>query len=309
MTQDVEWTSPLEQLAQLVAKHKDSALDEIQVPEALIEHILEVIHETVGHLRIAQGQLMQSEKMATLGQLMAGIAHEINTPVASINSNIDLFARSLDKINALLASENMPKELRETRQIAQMANVLSKLNQSNQTACEQIIQIARSLRNFARSDTIELREIDIHEELENALILVHHELKRRIQIIRKYGDIPECTCFPSRLISVFINMLRNASQAIEGTGEITIETLRAGDDIEIKFTDTGRGIAPENLDKLFDRGFTTKSLDEGTGLGLSICKEIMEKHHGKIEVESQVGKGTTFTITLPIKHEVAKGQS
>ena len=292
MTQDTEWTSPLEQLAQLVEEHKDSALNEIPVPKKLMEHISKAIHETIGHLHIAQGQLMQSEKMATLGQLMAGIAHEINTPVASINSNIDLFSRSLDKINAILSSENMPKELRETRQIAQMVNVLSKLNQSNQTACEQIIQIARSLRN---------------EELENALVLVHHELKRRIQVIRKYEDIPECTCFPSRLISVFVNMLRNASQAIEGTGQITIETLRAGDDIKIKFTDTGRGIPPENLDKLFDRGFTTKSLDEGTGLGLSICKQIMEEHHGKIEVESQVGKGTTFTITLPIKHEAANG--
>ena len=307
MTQDTEWTSPLEQLAQFVEEHKDSALNEIPVPKKLMEHISKAIHETIGHLHTAQEQLMQIEKMAMLGQLVAGIAHEINTPVASINSNVDLFSRSLDKINAILGSENMPKELRETRQIAQMVNVLSKLNQSNQTACEQIIQIARSLRNFARSDTIELREIDIHEELENALVLVHHELKRRIQVIRKYGDIPVCTCFPSRLISVFVNMLRNASQAIEGTGQITIETLKAVDGIKIKFTDTGRGIPPENLDKLFDRGFTTKSLDEGTGLGLSICKEIMEEHHGKIEVESQVGKGTTFTITLPIKHEAANG--
>lgn len=119
MTKDAEWTSPLEQLAQLVEEHKDSALNEIPVPKKLMEHISKAIHETIGHLHIAQGQLMQSEKMATLGQLVAGIAHEINTPVASINSNIDLFARSLDKINAILGSENTPKELRETRQIAQ----------------------------------------------------------------------------------------------------------------------------------------------------------------------------------------------
>jgi len=297
--------TPLEQLEQILDRHKGSDLAEIPVPQKLIEQISEVVHETMEHLQTAQGQLMKCEKMAMLGHLMAGIAHEINTPVASISSNVDLLARSLDKIKATLGSEGMPEELREARQIMQMVDVLGKLNQSNQTACDRIIQIARSLRNFARSNTSELREIDVHDELENALTLVHHELKKRIEVIRNYGDIPLCTCFPNRLISVFVNMLVNAAQAIENEGQITIETLKSGDNINIKFTDTGRGIPPENLDRLFDQGFTTKSPDEGTGLGLAICKQIMEEHHGKIEVESQVGVGTTFTIALPINYEAA----
>jgi two-component system NtrC family sensor kinase len=301
--------TPLEQLERILDKHRGSDLAEIPVPQKLMEQVSKAIYEVIGHLNTAQGQLMQSEKMAMLGHLMAGIAHEINTPVASISSNVDLFARSLDKIKTILGSEGMPKEFRETRQIMQMVDVLGKLNQSNQTACDRIMQIARSLRNFARSETAEPRETDIHDELENALTLVHQELKGRIEVTRRYGDVPPCICFPNRLVSVFVNMLVNAAQAIEGEGKITIETLKSGDNIKIKFTDTGRGIPPENLDKLFDQGFTTKSPDEGTGLGLSICKQIMEEHRGKIEVESQVGEGAAFTITLPIDHATAAGDS
>jgi two-component system NtrC family sensor kinase len=186
--------------------------------------------------------------------------------------------------------------------MAQIVDVLDKLNQSNQTACDRIVQMVQSIRSSARGDMAELREIDIHDELENALTLVHHELKRRINVIRKYGDIPKCSCFPNRLNSVFVNMLVNASQAIEGKGQISIETFKDGDTIKVKFTDTGQGIPPENMEKLFEPGFTTKPPDQGIGLGLAICKQIvMDEHHGKIEVESEVDKGTTFTITLPIK--------
>jgi len=287
----------LEQLAQLMEEYKDRDVEvEIPVPQKLIERVWTELRD----LQTAQRQLMQSENMVMLGQLMAGIAHEISTPIASINSNVNLFSRSLDKIKTIISSESIPEELREKRQIIQMVSVLEKLNQSNQTACDRVVQIVQSMRSFARVDMAELREINIHDELENALTLVHHELKRRINVIRKYGDIPKCTCFPNRLNSVFVNMLMNASQAIEGKGQISIETLRDGDTIKVKFTDTGQGIPPENMERLFERGFTTKP--QGTGLGLAICKRIiLDEHHGKIEVESEVGKGTTFTIILPIK--------
>ncbi len=296
--------TPLEQLARLVKEHK-TVEAEIQIPQKLMEQVLAGFRETTEHLQEMQKQFMKREKMAALGHLIAGIAHEISTPVASINSNVDLLARALVKIK-MLASESLPDSSHSAtrdRQIMQMVDVLESLNQSNQTACDVIVQIVRSLRSFIRYDVTELREVDIHEELENSLTLVHHELKRRIEVIRKYGDIPKCTCHPGRLNGVFVNMLMNAAQAIEGKGRISIETLRAGDSIKIKFTDTGEGIPPENLEKLFDRGFTTKSPEEGTGIGLAICKQIMDEHHGEIEVESQVGKGTTFTITLPVEIE------
>jgi len=299
MAQDTEANAmtPLEQLAQLMGEYKDRTID-VPVPQKLIEQVSAEFRV----LQTAQRQLMQSKNMIMLGQLMAGIAHEISTPIASINSNVNLFSRSLDRIKTILGSESIPEELREKRQMVQIVNALDKLNQSNQTACDRIVQMVQSIRSSARGDMAELREIDIHDELENALTLVHHELKRRINVIRKYGDIPKCSCFPNRLNSVFVNMLVNASQAIEGKGQISIETFKDGDTIKVKFTDTGQGIPPENIEKLFEPGFTTKPPDQGIGLGLAICKRIvMDEHHGKIEVESEVDKGTTFTITLPIK--------
>jgi signal transduction histidine kinase len=301
MAQDTEANAmtPLEQLAQLVGEYKDRSVGiDIPVPQKLIEQVSAEFRD----LQTAQRQLMQSKNMVILGQLMAGIAHEISTPIASINSNVNLFSRSLDRIKTILSSESIPEELREKRQMIQIVNALDKLNQSNQTACDRIVQMVQSIRSSARGDTVELSEIDIHDELENALTLVHHELKRRINVIRQYGDIPKCTCFPNRLNSVFVNMLMNASQAIEGKGQISIETFKDGNTIKVKFADTGQGIPPENMEKLFEPGFTTKSPDQGIGLGLAICKRIVvDEHHGKIEVESEVGKGTTFTISLPIK--------
>jgi len=293
--------APLEQLAHLVEEHEKESLQEIPIPRELIEQVLADAHETAEHLQTAQKQLIQSEKMATLGQLMAGIAHEINTPVASINSNIDLFTRTFAKIKALLTSEEMPEEVRQNRQLMRPLVMLEKLNNVNETACDRIVQIVRGLRNFARVDEMEVQKTDIHEVLESALVLVHHEIKGRIEVSREYGDIPECDCFPSRLNRVFINILVNASQAIEGGGKISIKTSQEGDTIKVQFTDTGKGILPENLTKLFVVGFTTKPRGEGTGLGLSICHQIIEEHHGNIEVESEVGKGTTFAISLPIK--------
>ncbi len=287
------------QLAELVSESKKNDADEISVPLDLMESILTEGHDLIEQLTAIHRRLMQSEKMTMLGNLMAGIAHEIGTPVASINSNIDLFARSLQRIDETLNSESIPEEVRGNRQIARAMKVLEDLNQSNKTACDRILQIVRSLRSSLYGDIAELREVDIHEELENALTLTHHELKRRITVIREYGEIPLCNCYSGMLISVFVNMIVNASQAIEGTGEIRIKTDVKDNIIIVRITDTGKGIPPENLEKLFVSGFTTKSPGEGTGLGLAICSRIIEKHNGKIEVESEVGKGTTFTIYLP----------
>jgi len=297
MTNHVEKT-PLEELAHLVEKHKDEASQEIPVPQQLIERILTAAHETDEHLQRAQKQLMQSEKMATLGQMMAGIAHEINTPVASINSNIGLFTRSFEKIRMLMDSKKMLKEDRQNRQMMRIITTLEKLNHVNTTACSRIVQISRSLRDFTRVDEMELRETDLHEALESALVLAHHEIKRRIEVIREYGDIPKCPCCPNQLSGVFLNLIINASHAIEGKGKIFIKTFKDEDAIKIQVTDTGKGIPPEHLEKIFGV-FTTKPPGKGTGLGLLICQQIIEKYNGKIEVESEVGVGSTFTITLP----------
>jgi signal transduction histidine kinase len=265
------------------------------------EKVRQYAHElesTNIELRQAQAALVQSEKMASLGTLVAGVAHEINTPVGSINSNGDVMVRALEKLRQIL--EAAPPEVRNDKQLARTLGVLEGIGKVNQTACERIVRIVRSLRNFARLDEAERKQVNIHEGLDSTLTLVHHELKNRIEVVRDYGEIPEIDCFPNQLNQVFMNMLVNASQAIEGEGKITITTRASGDWITVAFEDTGVGIHPENLQKIFDPGFTTKGVGVGSGLGLAICYKIVNEHGGKIDVESEVGRGTTFTITLPV---------
>lgn len=178
--------------------------------------------------------------------------------------------------------------------------VLEEINQNNRIACDRIINIIRSLKNFARLDEAERRRVNIHEGLDSSLILVHHQLKNRIEIVKDYGTLPEIECFPNQLNQVFMNLLVNAAQAMPGRGTLTIKTLPLGNEIQVKISDTGVGIPRANLRKIFDPGFTTKGVGVGTGLGLSICYKILQDHGGRIAVQSEVGHGTTFTVTLPV---------
>ena len=149
----------------------------------------------------------------------------------------------------------------------------------------------------------ELQDADLHEGLESTLTLVHHEIKNRIEVIRDYGDIPQVRCHPNQINQVFMNLLVNASQAIPEQGEIRIRTFRDGDKVKVQISDNGVGIPAEHLTKIYDPGFTTKGVGVGTGLGLSICFKIVQDHGGGIDVESEVGRGSTFTVWLPIREE------
>jgi two-component system NtrC family sensor kinase len=252
-------------------------------------------------MKEAQAQLIQSEKMASLGQLVAGIAHEINTPIGSINSNNDTLIRSASKMRDFLSCAQCPPDVRENPEVVKIMGILEDINRNNRIACDRIMNIIRSLRNFARLDEAERRRVNIHEGIDSSLILVHHQIKNRIQVVKEYGDLPEIECYPNQLSQVFMNILVNAGQAIPDKGTITIKTFRLGDEIKVTISDTGVGIPKEILDRIFEPGFTTKRAGVGTGLGLSICRKIIEDHHGRIAVESEVGKGTTFTITLPVQ--------
>ena len=249
-------------------------------------------------LRETQSQLVQSEKMASLGNLVAGIAHEINTPVGAINSMHDTLMRAVEKLKDTLAS-TFPKEYNENRAMQASLKVILDANRVITTGTERVTGIVRSLRRFARLDEAELKEVDIHEAIDNTLPLVHHDLKNRIEVVKEYGDIPPIVCYPSRLNQVFLNLLVNASHAIEGKGEIRIRTVLQEERVRVSIQDSGVGIPQENLDKVFDPGFTTKGVGVGTGLGLSICYQIVQDHLGEIQVESEVGEGTTFTVILP----------
>jgi len=252
-------------------------------------------------MKEAQAQLIQSEKMASLGQLVAGIAHEINTPIGSINSNNDTLIRSASKMRDFLSCAQCPPDVRENPEVVKIMGILEDINRNNRIACDRIMNIIRSLRNFARLDEAERRRVNIHEGIDSSLILVHHQIKNRIQVAKEYGDLPEIECYPNQLSQVFMNILVNAGQAIPDKGTITIKTFRLGDEIKVTISDTGVGIPKEILDRIFEPGFTTKRAGVGTGLGLSICRKIIQDHHGRIAVESEVGKGTTFTITLPVQ--------
>ena len=170
----------------------------------------------------------------------------------------------------------------------------------NRVACERIIRIVRDLRNFARLDEAEFKMTNVNEDIETTLNLVQHELKGRIQVIKHFADLPLIPCYPNRLNQVFMNLLINACQSIQGQGEIRINTALVDHQLKISISDTGTGIKKNHLDKIFDPGFTTKGVGVGTGLGLSISARIIQEHRGEIAVESEVGKGTTFTITLPV---------
>lgn len=239
------------------------------------------LKNTLKELKETQIQLINSEKMASLGQLVAGVAHEINTPVASIKSNNGIVAKLLGSIE--------DKELKE---------MLTDINEIDKEAVNRISSIVTSLKKFVRLDEAELQEADINKELDLTLELIRHETKNRIEVIKNYGEIPVIKCFPNMLNQVFTNILINACQAIEGIGKITITTEFKDKKLIVKIKDNGRGIPRNQLNKIFTAGFTTKGAGVGTGLGLAICSKIIEKHNGEIIVNSEEGKGSEFIITI-----------
>lgn len=239
------------------------------------------LQNTLKELKETQIQLINSEKMASLGQLVAGVAHEINTPVASIKSNNGIVAKLLPSIE--------DPELKE---------MLTDINEIDKEAVTRISNIVTSLKKFVRLDEAELQEANINKELDLTLELIRHETKNRIEIIKNYGEIPAIKCFPNMLNQVFTNILINACQAIEGKGKITITTEYKDKKLIVKIKDTGKGIPKDQLSKIFSAGFTTKGIGVGTGLGLAICSKIIEKHKGEIIVNSEVGKGSEFIITI-----------
>ncbi len=252
-------------------------------------------------LQETQIQLVQSEKMAALGQLVAGIAHEINNPVGAVSSAADVSNRAIQKINEALEANEDTDGIQNNRQFLRALKVLTNNNRATVMASDRITKLVQGLKNFARLDEAEFQKSNIHEGIDNTLTLVEFELQDRITVSKQYGDIPEIYCYPNQLNQMFMNLFANAARAIEGQGDIQITTTADRTHVRIQVADTGIGIAPENLSKIFEPGFTTKGSGVGMGLGLSISYNIIQKHGGSIDVESEVGKGTTFSVSLPIE--------
>ena len=245
--------------------------------------------------RAVQTQLIQAEKMASLGQLVAGVAHELNTPLGTVKSNHDIFVRALSRLRKQVEGNEMNPDTQKLFQ------TLDELSRVDQIACDRMSTIVKSLRSFARLDEAELQKTDLHESIETTLTLIAHLTKGHVQVVREFGEIPEMTCYPDQLNQILMNVLVNAVQAIDGSmGDIRIKTFQEGEWVVVQIADTGVGIRPEDIGRIFDPGFTTKGVKVGTGLGLAICHQIIKDHNGKIEVKSEVGAGTTVTISLPI---------
>ena len=271
---------------------------QVHTVQVVLQDITEKMR-VLDELQRAQVQLVQSEKMAALGNLVSGIAHEINTPVGAIHSMHNTLVRAVEKLKDVLESD-FSEDVRANQELQRILKIIEESNRVIENGTKRVTTIVRSLRNFARMDEVEMREVDLHEGLEDSLMLIFHDIKNRIDIVRELGPLPRICCYPSRLNQVFLNILNNAQQAIEGRGTITIRTRLQGECVVVEVADSGAGISEGNLLRIFDPGFTTKGVGVGTGLWLSICYQIVEEHKGHIEVESQLGKGTTFRISLPV---------
>ncbi|HPX60679.1 MAG TPA: ATP-binding protein [Deltaproteobacteria bacterium] len=270
-------------------------------------------------LKSVQSQMLQQEKMASVGQLAAGVAHEINNPMGFIISNLSTLSKYLsrivefqqaqdDLINTLTLSQPQqpcPQQveldnLRRQLKIDMAIRDAGPLIAESLDGGDRIKQIVQNLKSFARVDEGEYKTADINAGLESTLSIVWNELKYKATVEKHYGEIPAIICNAGQLNQVFMNLLVNAGHAIENRGTISISTWQENDSVMISVSDTGCGIPPEKINRIFEPFFTTKEVGKGTGLGLSIAYDIVKKHAGEIHVDSRIGQGTTFTVRLPI---------
>ena len=291
--------------------------DEIGVLAVSFNQLIQRVSEYTQELKQTQSQLIQTEKMSSLGQMVAGIAHEINNPVNFIGGNIDYANKYIQDLTDLvtLYQEYYPNppdailERIEDIELEFLREDLPKTLSSMKMGTDRIHEIVVSMRNFSRSDDGNMKSADIHEGIDSTLVILNHRLKQGIQVIKQYGKLPAVECSPAQLNQVFMNVIGNAIDALEEVKKedkgysptIWISTeVTAENTVTLKIRDNGPGIAAGCAQQIFDPFFTTKSIGKGTGLGLAISYQIVAKHHGKIEVNSQIGQGTEFVITLPV---------
>ncbi|MFH2135496.1 MAG: ATP-binding protein [Pseudomonadota bacterium] len=300
--------------AELELRVRDRTAELEQAKQAL-EADIKAMKQLNQKLEDAHSQLLQSEKMASIGQLAAGVAHEINNPIGYVYSNLGTLERYVqDTFGMLELYEQAEGALTDPAVLARLQTARQKLDiaflktdlrammAESKDGITRVKNIVQNLKDFSHADsTDEWRYADLHRGLDSTLSIVNNEIKYKAEVVRKYGELPQVECLASQLNQVFMNLLVNAAHAIEERGTITVSTGRQGDEVWVEVADTGKGIAPEHLKKLFDPFFTTKPVGQGTGLGLSLSYGIVQKHHGRIEVQSELGKGTAFRVWLPVE--------
>jgi signal transduction histidine kinase len=276
------------------------------------------LERSIAGMKQMQAGLIQSEKMASVGMLTAGIAHEINNPLAFVSSNLNRFQEYFDDLLGLLrrweefgdsviSNAQYSHDILRLREEERRADVefvtkdFQALMRHTRDGAERIRGIVERLRGFSHLSSADSADADLHDAIDETLTIVWNELKYKAVITRRFGTLPKVFCNVGEIKQVLVNLFVNAAHAITGTGEIVITTALNTDQAVITITDNGCGIDAHNLNRIFDPFFTTKDVGKGTGLGLWISATILQKHHGSISVESTVGKGTTFTVRLPIR--------
>jgi two-component system NtrC family sensor kinase len=271
-----------------------------------------------------EGQLVQSEKLASIGQLAAGVAHEINNPIGYIFSNFGTLESYLDRLFEMLvayenaeASVSVPdiacglRNLREQLELEFLKEDIPVLMRESKQGIARVRQIVQDLKDFSRVDsTQDFQWANLHQGIDSTLNVVASEIKYKADVVKEYGTIPDIECLPSQINQVVMNLVVNAAHAMgEHRGRITIRTGAAAEHVWLEVVDTGSGIPKETLKRVFEPFFTTKPVGQGTGLGLSLSYGIVQKHNGRIDVDSVVGQGTTFRVTLPLRRPMAQAEA
>ena len=300
---------PLELLGSLLDMTDRKAMEEALLQEKEEQRTL------IRELQEARGQLQQNEKMAAIGQLAAGVAHEINNPVGFINSNLNSLARYLENmievIDLYQAIEPLLEPHEEVLDLIRSVKQRFDLDYIKQDVRDlvsesidgtaRVKQIVLDLKEFSHVDEAEWQQVDLHQGLDSTLNIVNNEIKYKAEVIKEYGELPPVECIASQINQVFMNLLVNAAHAIEEHGTITLSSGVRDGEAWVEVADSGKGISPEHLKRLFEPFFTTKPVGSGTGLGLSLSFGIIKKHGGRIDVQSTEGEGTRFTVWLPLK--------
>ncbi|RMH75054.1 MAG: HAMP domain-containing protein [Cyanobacteria bacterium J007] len=297
--------------------------DEVGILTTSLNQLIQWVDRYTQELQQTQAQLIQTEKMSSLGQLVAGVAHEINNPITFIQGNINYLDESLQDLFKLVtlyqgqsvAANEEIEALEQDLDLDFLREDLPNMLRSMHRGTERIEKIVQSLRNFSRLDESELKMVDLHEGLESTLVMVHSKLDDRIEVVKDYGDLPEVECYPAQLNQVFLNVIQNAIDAVldrddlpENKRQICIITRQLDRDrVQVRIEDNGAGIPVEIQNKIFDPFFTTKPVGRGTGLGLAVSYRIIEQHGGTVQISSQVGRGTQVTIALSVKASESAG--
>ncbi|TFH85615.1 hypothetical protein EQG41_16180 [Billgrantia azerbaijanica] len=262
--------------------------------------------ELLRELEQANSQLLQSEKLAAIGQLAAGVAHEINNPIGYVFSNLKTLADYVRDLLQIIDASDRVASLEELQAVKQRLDygyiredVQALINESEE-GIERVKSIITALKDFSHIEEDDFATADLHRGLDTTLNLVNNELKYKAEVVKQYGELPEIECLPSQINQVALNLLTNAAQSIEGHGRITLRTGCDATHAWFEVEDTGHGITAEHRERLFDPFFTTKPVGEGTGLGLALSWSIVQKHGGRIEVASEPGQGSRFRVWLPL---------